>query len=158
MSSHYLRPQAVAAGTAVVVSTLLGCASGGAPGGSAGRGPTPAGMAAAAGDTASVDVGDAKTIETLFAGRFPGVSVLRSDGGGLQIRIRGGSNSFMAGEEPLFVVDGSPLPAGTGGIVHLNPYDIETIEVLKNAPDIAIYGIRAANGVIRVTTIRPGRR
>jgi TonB-dependent SusC/RagA subfamily outer membrane receptor len=99
-----------------------------------------------------------RTIERLFAGRFAGVTVSPGPGGGLQIRIRGGSNSFMAGQEPLYVVDGTPLPANTGGVVFLNPYDIERIEVLKNAPDIAVYGVRGGNGVIRITTIRPGRR
>jgi TonB-dependent SusC/RagA subfamily outer membrane receptor len=99
-----------------------------------------------------------KTVERLFTGRFPGVSVTQASNGGLQIRIRGGANSFMAGEEPLYLVDGSPLPQGTGGIVFLNPYDIETIEVLKNPADTGLYGVRGANGVIRITTLRPGRR
>lgn len=99
-----------------------------------------------------------KTIERLFTGRFPGVSVTPAANGGLEIRIRGGSNSFMGGEEPLYVVDGTPLPQGTGGIVFLNPYDISKIEVLKNPADIGVYGIRGANGVIRITTTLPGRR
>ncbi len=78
--------------------------------------------------------------------------------GGLDIRIRGGSSSFVSSDEPLYVVDGTPLPSGTGGIVYLNPYDIQKIEVLKNPADIAVYGLRGANGVIRITTTRPGRR
>ena len=113
---------------------------------------------AAAADTSSTAIGAGKTIERLFAGRFPGVTVLPGRGGGLEIRIRGGRNSFMGGEEPLYVVDGTPLPAGTGGVVHLNPYDIEKIEILKNPEDVGVYGIRGANGVIRITTLRPGRR
>lgn len=107
-------------------------------------------------DTSSVAIGGGKSIERLFAGRFAGVTVSAAAGGGLQIRIRGGSNSFMSGEEPLYVVDGTPLPQGTGGIVHLNPYDIEKIEILKDAPDTALYGVRGGNGVIRITTKRPG--
>ena len=50
------------------------------------------------------------------------------------------------------------MPEGTGGIVYLNPYDIERIEVLKNPTDVGIYGLRAGNGVIRITTVRPPQR
>lgn len=60
--------------------------------------------------------------------------------------------------EPLFVVDGTPLPQGSGGIVFLNPYDITKIEVLRNPADISLYGVRAGNGVIRITTTLPVRR
>lgn len=122
-----------------------------------GRSESTAPLVPPPGDTSSVDIGGGKSIERLFSGRFPGVSVTPGSNGGLQIRIRGGSNSFMAGEEPLFVVDGTPLPSGTGGVVFLNPYDIEKIEVLKNPADIGLYGLRGANGVVRITTIRPGR-
>ncbi len=114
-------------------------------------------MSCAPPDTSSTAIGSAKTIERLFTGRFAGVNVTAAAGGGLQIRIRG-SNSFMAGEEPLYLVDDTPLPQGSNGIVHLNPYDIERIEVLKNPADVGIYGVRGGNGVIRITTIRPGPR
>ncbi len=76
---------------------------------------------------------------------------------GLQIRIRSGSNSFLLSSEPLFVVDDTPVPPFAGAIPFLNPYDIERIEVLKNPADVAIYGMRGANGVVRITTKRPGR-
>jgi TonB-dependent SusC/RagA subfamily outer membrane receptor len=109
-------------------------------------------------DTSSVAIGGGRTLERLFTGRFAGVTVTEGTGGGLKIRIRGGANSFMAGEEPLFVIDGTAVPAGTGGIVYLNPYDIERIEVLKNPADVGIYGVRGGNGVIRITTLRPGPR
>ena len=105
-------------------------------------------------DPSSVAIGGGKTRGRLFAGRFPGVTVTET-GGGLRIVVRGGAVSFMAGNEPLYVVDGSPLPEGTGGIVYLNPYDVESIEVLKNPSDIGVYGLRGSNGVIRITTIRP---
>jgi TonB-dependent SusC/RagA subfamily outer membrane receptor len=109
-------------------------------------------------DSGTVRNVEGRTLENLFAGRFPGVSVTRAGNGGLQLRIRGGSNSFLASEEPLYVVDGTPLPAGTGGIGFLNPNDVARIEVLKNPADVAVYGVRGANGVIRITTTRPGRR
>ena len=94
-------------------------------------------------------------MEDLFTGRFPGVTVARTEGGGLQIRIRGGSNSFYAGEEPLYVVDDVPLPPSSRGIVFLSPHDIEKIEVLKNPADVALYGMRGGNGVIKITTKKP---
>ncbi|MDQ3519406.1 MAG: TonB-dependent receptor plug domain-containing protein, partial [Gemmatimonadota bacterium] len=75
----------------------------------------------------------------------------------LQIRIRGGSNTFYGSDEPLFVVDDTPLPAGSGGIVFLNPNDIQKIEVLKNPADVGLYGIRGGNGVVKITTKKPGR-
>jgi TonB-dependent SusC/RagA subfamily outer membrane receptor len=137
--------------TAITVASLAACASRGTPSAR----PAPP---RAADDSENVRTVDGKTLENLFAGRFAGVSVARAGNGGLQIRIRGGSNSFYGSNEPLYVVDGTALPGGTGGIVFLNPYDIERIEVLKNPADVAIYGMRGANGVIRITTTRPGRR
>jgi len=119
--------------------------------------PAPASTVTAT-DTVTAPDGGGKTIENLFAGRFPGVTVTAAAGGGLQIRIRGGNNTFYGSNEPLFVVDDTPLPQNSGGIVFLNPYDIEKIEVLKNPTEIGLYGIRGANGVIKITTIRPGRR
>lgn len=132
------------------LGALLACA----PRATTARSPTPR----LARDTSSVAIGDGKTIERLFTGRFSGVTVTQAANGGLDIRIRGGSSSFVSSDEPLYVVDGTPLPSGTGGIVYLNPYDISKIEVLKNPADIAVYGLRGGNGVIRITTTRPGRR
>ena len=151
MSNHHIFPRALAAMVIVSLSTVLACASRGAS--DASPAPRPS-----ASDTSSVVNSEGRSIEDLFAGRFPGVSVTRTDGGGLQIRIRGGSNTFYGSNEPLYVVDDTPLPAAAGGIVFLNPYDIQKIEVLKNPADIAVYGIRGGNGVIKITTKRPGRR
>lgn len=109
-------------------------------------------------DTASIANTDGKSMEDLFAGKFPGVQVVRANNGGLQILIRGGANSFYAGEEPLFLVDETPLAPGSRGIVFLNPNDIERIEVLKNPADVALYGMRGGNGVVKITTKRPGRQ
>jgi TonB-dependent SusC/RagA subfamily outer membrane receptor len=100
---------------------------------------------------------EGKTLESLFVGRFAGVTVTRA-GGGLQIRIRGGNNSLLASNGPLYVVDGTPLSGGGDGILFLNPHDIERIEILKNPADVALYGFRGTNGVIKITTTRPGRR
>ena len=149
MSNEHLSPRALAAIMIVPLTTLLACASGGAKD----PGPAPDRLMS---DSSSIANGEGKSIENLFAGRFPGVSVARTTGGGLQIRIRGGSNSFYGSDEPLYVVDDTPLPPGSGGIVFLNPYDIEKIEVLKNPADIGIYGVRGGNGVIKITTKQKG--
>ncbi|TGD82426.1 SusC/RagA family TonB-linked outer membrane protein [Hymenobacter wooponensis] len=91
-------------------------------------------------------------------GRAAGVQVVSNSGapggsGGTSIRVRGitsaGNNS------PLYVVDGFPLPPGDDtALNNISPNDIETIDVLKDASATAIYGLRAANGVVIITTKR----
>ena len=95
-------------------------------------------------------------IEKHLMGRFPGVLVARSPDGGISVRIRG-TTSFYGSNEPLYVLDGVPIQAGPGGsLAGINPYDIESIQVLKDPADTAIYGVRGANGVIVIKTKRPG--
>ena len=91
-----------------------------------------------------------RTLGEMLA-RLPGVQVTESNGS-LRVRIRGESNSFLGGEDPLFVVDGMVVSAG--GIGGMNPNNIESISVLKNAGETAIYGSRGANGVILIKTKR----
>ncbi|MDG5766142.1 SusC/RagA family TonB-linked outer membrane protein [Balneolales bacterium ANBcel1] len=101
------------------------------------------------------------SIGELFQGRIPGVEVTTSDGApgsGSPIRIRGGS-SLSASNDPLYVIDGVPVaPGGISGMRDplnaLNPNDIESVTVLKDASATAIYGSRASNGVIVITTKR----
>ena len=84
-------------------------------------------------------------------GRVAGVEIAAASnepGAAMNVRIRG-VRSLTASNEPLYVVDGIPI---TGGIQDFNPQQIENIEVLKDASATAIYGSRAANGVILVTT------
>ncbi len=91
--------------------------------------------------------------EQILQGRVSGVQVTQSNsapGGGLTVRIRG-INSISSGNDPLYVIDGFP---GVGDLNSLNPADIESIEVLKDASATAIYGSRGANGVVLVTTKR----
>jgi TonB-dependent SusC/RagA subfamily outer membrane receptor len=98
----------------------------------------------------------AEPIEMVLLGRVPGVLVMRTAGGGVAVRIRGVS-SFYGSNEPLYVIDGIPIEAGpSGALSGINPYDIASIRVLKDPADTAIYGIRGANGVIVITTKRPG--
>lgn len=97
--------------------------------------------------------------QDLLTGRIAGVSVISGSGApgaGAQIRIRGGS-SLTASNDPLIVIDGFPVDnTDPGGIANplasLNPNDIETFTVLKDASATAIYGSRASNGVIIITT------
>lgn len=103
-------------------------------------------------------------------GKLAGVNVTENDGApgaGISIRIRG-SNSFLGGTEPLYVIDGVPInttnseetPESLGedemqtlnALAFLNPNDIESITVLKDASAAAIYGSRGANGVVIITT------
>ena len=90
----------------------------------------------------------------LLQGRVAGVDVVNSGnrpGDGVSIQIRG-RRSFAAGNDPLFVLDGIPISGGT--LNSINPSDIVSIDVLKDASSTAIYGSRGANGVIIVTTRR----
>ena len=86
-------------------------------------------------------------------GKIAGVDITSSERPGTlgEVRIRG-TRSLSASSDPLYVVDGVPLSAG--GIETINPHDIESIDVLKDASSTAIYGSRGANGVILVTTKR----
>lgn len=151
MRNQTLSHRALVALVAVSLATPLACASRG-PKETTSDGPRPTEDAMSV-----INKDDGKSMEDLFVGRFPGVIVSQTNGGGLQIRIRGGSNTFYGSNEPLFVVDDTPLPPGSGGIVYLSPHDIQKIEVLKNPADLALYGIRGGNGVVKITTKRPGR-
>ena len=97
--------------------------------------------------------------QDMLTGKVAGVSVISNDGtpgGGATIRIRGGS-SLNASNDPLIVIDGlaldnSGIKGMSNGLSMVNPNDIETFTVLKDASATAIYGSRASNGVIIITT------
>lgn len=98
--------------------------------------------------------------EQLISGKVSGVQIMSSSGSptsGSTIRIRGGA-SLNASNDPLIVLDGLPLESGgisgnTGNFLSLiNPSDIESMTILKDASSTAIYGSRASNGVILITT------
>ena len=103
------------------------------------------------------------TVENLLNGRVAGLTINTSGapGSGSQIRIRGGS-SLSASNDPLIVIDGLPISNdnGTGGVsilASINPATIESFTVLKDASASAIYGVRASNGVIIITTKKGGK-
>lgn len=89
----------------------------------------------------------------VLQGRAAGVDVVASGnapGAGMTVRVRG-QRSIQAGNDPLYVVDGIPFD---GGLNQISPNDIQSMEVLKDASSAAIYGSRAANGVVLITTKR----
>ncbi len=96
-------------------------------------------------------------IEKVLQAKVPGVWITRTPDGGIAVQIR--SNSTLHGEQyPLYVVDGVPIqPGPSGALTGINPYDIESIQVLKDAADTAMYGMRGSNGVIVVKTKKPGK-
>lgn len=126
------------------------------------------------GAVSSMDAEDISDVQVLspdqaLQGRAAGVAVTQTSGQpgtSSRIRIRGG-NSISAGNEPLYVIDGFPVyndnsASSTGAgrapalnaLATLNPADIESIEILKDASATAIYGSRGANGVVLITTKR----
>lgn len=106
-----------------------------------------------------IEAGIATSTQDLLVGASPGVVVTTDGGnpaGGATIRIRGGS-SLNASNDPLIVIDGVPQTnqsqgGGMNALTMINPSDIESMTILKDASATAIYGSRASNGVIIVTT------
>lgn len=104
------------------------------------------------------------TINSALQGRVPGMQIVTTSGepgAGSNIKIRGAS-SINGGSEPLYIIDGVPMEASNiqsidgdatfSPLASINPNDIESIEILKDAASGAIYGSRAANGVVIITT------
>lgn len=106
------------------------------------------------------------SLEQALEGKMAGVSVTQATGapgGAISVNIRG-TSSISAGNEPLYVVDGLPILSqdlsqrggyqgnSLSGIADINPTDIESVEVLKDASASALYGSRASNGVVLITT------
>ncbi len=98
------------------------------------------------------------SVDQKMIGQVAGVQIQQlsgAPGAGTSVRIRG-SGSLGAGNEPLYVIDGMPYSAGLNQdfnpLLLINPNDIESISVLKDASSTAIYGSRGANGVIMITT------
>lgn len=91
-----------------------------------------------------------------LAGRVAGVQIMQSEGepgSSVSIRVRGGI-SITQSNEPLYIIDGFP---SEDGMSNLDPAEIETIDILKDASSTAIYGARGANGVVVITTKKGGK-
>jgi TonB-dependent SusC/RagA subfamily outer membrane receptor len=93
-------------------------------------------------------------VEALLQAKVPGVWITRTPDGGIAVKIRG---NMTNDDPPLYVVDGVPITPGPGGSLAINPHDIESMEVLKDPADRAMYGIRGANGVIVIKTKKANR-
>lgn len=104
-----------------------------------------------------------QTVDRALQGRAAGVQVTAlsgQPGGGIQVRVRG-VGSINAGNDPLYIIDGVQVASGglstqasSNVLSSLNPNDIESIQVLKDAAAAAIYGAQGANGVVLITTKR----
>lgn len=109
--------------------------------------------------------GSVVTAENLLNGKVAGVTINTgggAPGSGAEIRIRGGS-SLLASNDPLIVIDGLPISnSGNSGATSvlsaINPNDVESFTILKDASATAIYGSRASNGVILITTKKGGKK
>lgn len=115
-------------------------------------------------DAKNLDERPILRVDQALVGQMAGVTVKQTSGGlgkGFSVQVRG-TGSITAGSEPLYVVDGFPLataaPNGSGNfsqgnpLDNINPNDIESIQVLKDAAAASIYGSRAANGVVLINT------
>ena len=97
------------------------------------------------------------SVANALMARFPGVHVTQTPDGGIAVRIRG-ATSLRGSNAPLYVVDGVPVePGPDGSLTGINPYDIASIQVLKDATSTAMYGVRGANGVVIIKTKVPGQ-
>jgi len=124
----------------------------------------------------AIEIQPVTNVLAAMQGRMAGVSITQTTGvpgGGFDIKIRGQNSLRADGNQPLYVVDGLPFSseslgnlqlsgpilggAGTSPLNSINPSDIESIEILKDADATAIYGSRGANGVVLITTKR-GKR
>lgn len=145
----------VALSCALLVGLLSGCASNNAARPDGTDKPTHPPTAPLPGTTVTADDLDragSDAIEKSLEAKVPGVLISRAPDGSLVVRIRGNS-SINANMEPLYVIDGMTVQPGPGGaLTGINPRDIETIEVLKDAASLSFYGMRAANGVIVIKT------
>jgi TonB-dependent SusC/RagA subfamily outer membrane receptor len=117
--------------------------------------PDPSPTRALAGTTVTsedLDQSPSQSIERVLQGHIAGVVITQNAEGGISVRIRG-QTTINGNTEPLFIIDGLPIEPGPGGsLVGINPHDIASIEVLKDAASLAFYGVRGANGVILIKT------
>lgn len=135
----------------LLVGLVAGCAHGGARTGD----PAPGSRSIVTSEDLERSPGE--PIENILMSKVSGIVVTRASDGGIAIRIRGGT-SLSASNEPLYIINGIAFqPGPEGSLTGINPYDIASIEVLKDAAGTAMYGVRGANGVI-VIRLKQGRQ
>ncbi len=119
-------------------------------------------VASVSGEDVLTEAAPVTALSNALQGKAPGVQVVTNSGipgAGASVRVRG-SNSISANSEPLYVIDGIPIQGSSSSdptynpLNEINPNDIESIQILKDASSTAIYGARGANGVVLVTTRR----
>lgn len=119
-------------------------------------------VASVTGEDVLTEAAPVTALSNALQGKAPGVQVVTNSGipgAGASVRVRG-SNSISANSEPLYVIDGIPVQGSSSSdptynpLNEINPNDIESIQILKDASSTAIYGARGANGVVLVTTRR----
>src|SRR6266568_2276225 len=110
--------------------------------------PPPAPSSAATITADDIDHAPGLSLEQLLVTRVPGLSLTRARDGHLVIHIRG-TSTLLGDQEPLFIINDLPVDNPVGGnLSSINPRDIESIQVLRDAASTAMYGLRGANGVI----------
>ena len=128
------------------------------------------GTSVASVDSTVISRAQAVTVDQALQGKVPGAQITQNSGGpgggGISVRLRG-TNSFISGSDPLYIVDGVIIDNGSAQLADLgirsnpqnrladiNPADIERIEVIRGAAAAALYGSRANNGVVQIFTKR----
>lgn len=146
----------------LAVAVMAGCGRAGSQGPEApAPGSQPKRQAMGAVTTYIPTEADARVarVGDMLIGRVPGLEVVRLRNGSYTLRIRGPRTlrGSVADEEPLLVLDGTPVPRGSlsTALNTLAPHNIARIEVLRDASVTSVYGLRGANGVIVITTKRP---
>ncbi len=142
MKAHSLVP------VAVLVGLVSACASSGGP-----ATVVPRDLPAASAITGEdIERTPSVPVEELVTNKFPGVWISRTADGSLSIRIRG-ATSMQGRNEPLYIIDGTPIqPGPNGGLTGISTGDIASIQVLKDAAATTMYGLRGANGVVIIKT------
>ena len=136
----------------LLAALLTACAHGARPAGTS--------RPARGADVTSEDIRTSpqRSIEQQLMAKVSGITVSRTSSGSLAIRIRGVS-SLNGNNNPLYVIDGLAVEAGPEGeMPGIDPYDIESIKVLKDAEAMTLYGSRGANGVIIIKTKLSNKR
>lgn len=135
-------------GLSLLIVEVAACASGAQTGQSAIERPP----------AAADDSRDDGLVKLLRAGSSPGLNITRTAKGEIAVHLMRGPSSFYSSNGPLYVVDDVPFtPSADGVLVGINPYDIESIKALTKPDEVAMYGVRGANGVIVIKLKKPGK-
>jgi len=144
---------------ALSILPALSACGGGAAENSGATTPSPqAGESARRVPLPATDQAHYENMVEMLRGKVPGLEIIETAPGTIEVRIRGGNQSLQTGagsQEPLVVIDGMPQARRAGEVLMtLNPNDVASIDVLKDVSSTAIYGTRGANGVIIIRMVR----